>query len=121
MVVAIDEKQIGKLRLATSTYDHAVAGIISGAGGVRPGVTLTQENTVADGKHPIAMSGRVWCYVDADANGPVVPGDLLTSSNTPGHAMKATDATRSHGTILGKAMSPLNKGKGLVLVLVNLH
>jgi hypothetical protein len=99
MVVAIDEKQIGKLRLATSTYDHAVAGIISGAGGVRPGVTLTQENTVADGKHPIAMSGRVWCYVDADANGPVVPGDLLTSSNTPGHAMKATDATRSHGTI----------------------
>lgn len=121
MVVTIDEKQVGKLRLATSAYDHAVAGIISGANGVKPGVTLTQEGTVADGKFPVAMSGRVWCYVDADANGSVVAGDLLTTSATPGYAMKATDTSKSHGAILGKAMSSLPKGKGLVLVLVNLH
>ena len=121
MVVAIDEKQTGKLRLASSAYDHAVAGIVSGAAGVKPGVTLTQEGTVADGKFPVAMSGRVWCYVDADANGPVVPGDLLTTSVTPGHAMKATNPARTQGAIIGKAMTGLKEGKGLVLVLVTLQ
>ena len=47
---------------------------------------------------------------------------VLTTSETPGHAMAATDAARSHGAIIGKAMTPLARGdKGVVLVLVNLQ
>lgn len=121
MVVSIDPDRIGKLRIAAGAYDRTVAGIISGADGVTPGLVLGQKGTVADGEYPIANVGRVWCYVDADAGGPVVPGDLLTTSTTPGHAMKAADQTRSGGATLGKAMSRLEGGKGLVLVLVTLQ
>jgi len=50
-----------------------------------------------------------------------VPGDLLTTSDTPGHAMRATDRTRAYGATIGKAMSSLKDGRGLVLVLVSLQ
>lgn len=120
-VVSIDPQHIGKLRVSGRAYDATVAGIISGAGGVKPGLTLTQNDSVAHGEHPVAMNGRVWCYVDADAGGPVKAGDLLTTSNTPGHAMKVSDISRSHGAIIGKAMSSLESGRGLVLVLVSLQ
>lgn len=122
MVVCIDPAQTGKLRLSSRAYDTTVAGVVSGANGVSPGLTLTQErNPEADGEHLVALTGRVWAYVDADAGGPVVPGDLLTTSTTPGHAMKAGDHDRRPGATLGKAMSALESGRGLVLVLVNLQ
>ena len=58
----------------------------------------------------------------ADASkGPIQPGDLLTTSNTPGHAMKVTDYTRAQGATIGKAMGSLDEGQGLVLVLVALQ
>lgn len=121
MVVCIDADEPGDLRLSERAYDRTVAGIISGAGGVRPGVTLTQTGTVADGQHPVALTGRVWCYVDAGANGPITPGDLLTTSDVPGHAMRADSGSRANGAVLGKAMTALPSGRGLVLVLVNLQ
>jgi len=52
---------------------------------------------------------------------PIKPGDLLTTSDTPGHAMKVTEHPRAQGAILGKAMSSLESGTGLVLVLVTLQ
>ncbi len=76
---------------------------------------------MADGKHPVALTGRVWCLCDADANGPIQAGNMLTTSTTQGHAMKATDHSRAQGAIIGKAMSSLQRGKGLVLVLVSLQ
>lgn len=120
MVVVIDGDKIGALKVASAPYDHAVAGIISGANGVNTGLTLTQKGSPADGQLPIANVGRVWCYADADANGPIHAGDLLTTSATPGHAMKA-DPAHANGAVLGKAMSNLDHGKGLVLVLVGLQ
>jgi hypothetical protein len=69
----------------------------------------------------VALTGRVWCWCDADANGPIVAGDMLTSSDTPGHAMKATDRAQAYGATIGKAMSSLDSGRGLVLVLVGLQ
>jgi len=120
MVVVIDPDKVGELKVSVKAYDHAVAGIISGANGVNTGLTLTQKGSVADGTLPIANVGRVWCYVDADANGAIRAGDLLTTSNTPGHAMKA-DSTHANGAVLGKAMSSLESGKGMVLVLVGLQ
>ena len=120
MVVSIDPTSPGKLALSTQAYDRRVAGIISGAGGVKPGMMMSQAGTLADGQHPVALSGRVYCWVDASL-GAVEPGDLLTSSSTPGHAMKASDAAKVQGTIIGKAMTGLKDGKGLVLVLVTLQ
>jgi hypothetical protein len=117
MVVAIDPNAPGQLRLATAAYDRRVAGIISGAGGIKPGLIMGQEGTEAHGDHPVALAGRVYCLVDA-AYGAVEPGDLLTTSDTPGHAMKATDPAQAAGAIIGKAMTALEGGRGLVLVLV---
>lgn len=120
-VVAIDPNHPGKLRVATSAYDTTVAGIISGAGGVGTGMVMAHEGTVADGKHPVALTGRVFCKVDASSEA-IQPGDLLTTSDTPGHAMKVTDRNRAQGAILGKAMTALSQGeRGLVLVLVSLQ
>ncbi len=121
MIVCIDPEHPGKLRLAASEYDPTVAGIISGAGGVAAGLRLKHEGTLADGDRPVALSGRVYCWVDADASGPIRPGDLLTTSATRGHAMRACDPRRMPGSVLGKAMTPLGHGKGLVLVLVSLQ
>lgn len=120
MVMSIDPSNPGHLCIASSAYDKCVAGIVSGAGSVRPGIVLKQENTIADGNHLIALSGRVYCLVDASA-GPVMPGDLLTTSGKPGYAMKAADPARTQGAVIGKAMTALENGDGLVLVLVSLQ
>ncbi len=121
MVVRLDKNNLGELRVSDSAYDRSVAGIISGANGINPGLTLTQTGTVADGQYPVALTGRVWCLVDADANGAVQVGDLLTTSNTPGHAMRVDQHDRAAGAIIGKAMSSLKEGRGMVLVLVSLQ
>ena len=75
---------------------------------------MGQKGSEADGARPVALNGRVYCWVDA-STAPIEPGDLLTSSDTPGHAMRASDYTKARGAILGKAMSPLKTGRGLVL------
>ena len=118
-VVVIDEENPGQLKLSAEAYDRRVAGVISGAGGVNPGLSLSQQG-VMEGDQHVALTGRV--YVQADASsGPIKPGDLLTTSDNPGHAMKVTDHTRAQGAILGKAMTALAEGEGLVLVLVTLQ
>jgi hypothetical protein len=121
MVVVIDPENPGQLVPATAAYDKKVAGVISGAGGVATGMMMGHSGTIADGAHAVALTGRVYCLVDA-ADCAIEPGDMLTTSATPGHAMKASDEGRSHGAVIGKAMTALPRGeKGLVLVLVNLQ
>jgi hypothetical protein len=118
-VVVIDEEHPGQLKLSTRAYDTQVAGIISGANGVNTGLAMLQEGSLDAGEN-VALTGRV--YVQADAShGAISPGDLLTTSDTPGHAMKVTDHNKAQGAILGKAMSPLKSGTGMVLVLVSLQ
>jgi hypothetical protein len=118
-VVVIDEQHPGRLKRSTKAYDRRVAGIVSGANGINPGISLHQEGVIAGGQN-VALSGRV--YVQADAsNGAIQPGDMLTTSDTPGHAMKGTDHARAQGAVIGKAMSPLAEGTGMVLVLVSLQ
>ena len=118
-VVVIDDEHPGRLKRSRNAYDTRVAGIISGANGVNPGIALHQEGLLEGGQN-VALSGRV--YVQADASGgPIKPGDLLTTSDTPGHAMKVTEHTRAQGSVIGKAMSSLNQGMGMVLVLVTLQ
>jgi len=118
-LVVIDDEHPGKVKLSAQAYDSRVAGIISGANGVKPGITLRQE-AVLDGGQLVALSGRVYALADATTN-PIKPGDLLTTSDKPGHAMKVTDHELARGAIIGKAMSALPSGQGMVLVLVSLQ
>jgi hypothetical protein len=119
MVVEIDSDNPGQLHLAHGAYNRRVAGVVSGANGLSAGAILGNLPGHEDAP-PIALSGRVWVYCDA-SNGAIQPGDLLTTSDTPGHAMKVTDYPRAQGAILGKAMGALDEGHGLVLVLVTLQ
>lgn len=118
-VVIIDDEHPGRLKLSVRAYDKRVAGIVSGANGVNTGIALEQAGLLDQGQH-VALSGRV--FVRADARfGAIKPGDLLTTSDTPGHAMKVSDHGQAQGAILGKAMSGLSEDKGFVLVLVTLQ
>lgn len=120
MVVCIDPSKPGALAVSRKAYDRKVAGILSGAGGVEPGMRMGQDGSAADGEHPVALTGRVYCLADA-SQGAIEPGDLLTTSGVAGHAMKVRDHQRAQGAVIGKAMSSLETGQGLVLVLVNLQ
>ena len=120
MVVSIDPEQPGKLKVAKNAYDRTVAGIISGANGINPGLSMAQQDSIADGSHPVALTGRLYALADA-SYGAIEPGDMLTTSDTQGHVMKVTDHDRAQGAIIGKAMTPLDSGKGHVLVLVTLQ
>lgn len=121
MVVSIDPHHEGLLRLASSQYDRTVVGVVSGANGVEPGLTLRMTGGNLDRSHPVALTGRVWAWCDADAGGPIAAGDLLTTSGTPGHAMRVRNHDLARGAILGKAMSSLESGRGQVLILVALQ
>jgi len=118
-VVVIDDQNAGQLKISERAYDTGVAGIVSGANGIKPGISLSQQGVLEGGQN-VALSGRVYVLADA-SNGPIKPGDLLTTSSTPGHGMKVTNHSKAQGAILGKAMSSLKEGKGMVLVLVSLQ
>jgi hypothetical protein len=115
-VLVIGER--GTLRACAEEYDKRVAGVVSGAGSTTPGIVL--DNGAADVGVPVALSGKVHCLVDAHASS-IAVGDLLTTSSATGHAMKACDAGRYIGSILGKALAPLTAGRGLIPILVALH
>jgi hypothetical protein len=118
-VVVIDEQTPGQLKLSRRAYDKRVAGVVSGAGGIKSGLVLSQKGTLDQGVN-VALSGRVYALANC-LNGPIRPGDMLTTSDTPGYVMKATDPERSYGAVIGKAMSSLQSGEGLILVLVTLQ
>jgi hypothetical protein len=107
----------GNLCASDVPYDTRVAGVVAGAGTLTPAVVLQR---VPSRKHrsPIALVGKVFCKVDATF-GEVVAGDLLTTSSTPGHAMKASDKSRALGAIVGKALAGLGAGPGLIPILVS--
>jgi len=107
-----------RVRLGHCAYDRRVAGVISGAGSCRPGLVLDRQATPR--RWPLALVGKVWSKVDA-GYGPIVVGDLLTTSPTPGHAMRAADPARAFGAVLGKALGELTSGRGLLPVLVTLQ
>jgi len=118
-LMVIDDAHPGQLKPSESAYDTKVAGVVSGAGGINPGMTLNQSGML-EGDISVAIAGRV--YVKAEAlSAPIKAGDLLTSSAITGTAMKATDRTLVQGAIIGKAMTGLDTGQGLVLVLVSLQ
>ena len=116
-VVVIDAQ--GALRQCETAYDRKVAGVVSGAGEYRSGIVLDKQPS-QQGRAPVALVGKVYCKVDARYS-PIEVGDLLTSSPTAGHAMKARDPREAFGAVLGKALRPMATGCGLIPILVALQ
>ncbi|MGH6813364.1 MAG: hypothetical protein ACREDM_13850, partial [Methylocella sp.] len=109
----------GALQQSQRAYDKRVAGVISGAGGYKPGIVLDRQEP-QNNRMPIALMGKVYCKVDAQ-DGAIEVGDLLTTSPTPGHAMKAADPLKASGAVIGKALRPLKDGQGLIPILIALQ
>jgi hypothetical protein len=116
-VLVIDER--GSLRESRDAYDKKVAGVVSGAGDYKHSILLDNQPH-SEGRVPVSLVGKVYCKVDAKYS-PIKVGDLLTTSPTPGHAMKATDSSRAVGAVLGKALRPLRSGRKLIPMLVSLQ
>ena len=109
----------GRLVESQRAYDRKVAGVISGAGNLKPGILLDKEKSSAN-RLPVALVGKVYCKVDAE-RAPIEVGDLLTTSATAGHAMKAQEPFEAFGAVIGKALRPLGAGRGLIPILVALQ
>lgn len=116
-VMVIDDE--GKLRPSREAYDRRVAGVLSGAGDLKPGIVLGKDRARTDRK-PVALVGKVYCQADAQFAA-IGVGDLLTTSPTLGHAMKAADPLRAFGAVIGKALRPLATGQGLIPILIALQ
>lgn len=118
LLVSLDPSNPGKLKISTEAYDKKIAGILSGANGIKPGILMSQDQTVADGENLVTLSGRT--YVKANTtNGSIKIGDSITSSKVEGEAMRATKKKKSRGAIVGKALTGLEDGSGYILVLVS--
>lgn len=107
------------LQVSQAAYDRRVVGVVAGAAGNKPGIVLGKRLSRGDRK-AIALLGTVYCKVDADY-GVIDTGDILTTSPTEGHAMKAKDPLRAFGAVIGKALRPHKDGRGLIPVLVALQ
>lgn len=118
-VVVLDSTKSNQVIAATQSYDSRVAGVIS----LQPGIALGEQ---AEGRVLVATTGRVKVKVDA-TNGPIQIGDLLVTSDREGFAMKSmpveVGGVRIHrpGTLIGKALEPLAKGTGEILVLLSMQ
>ena len=134
-VLVIDAERSGLLKRSRTASDTAAFGVVA----ADPGVVLGAEqvsigetmgargselassdaaNAGETRQVPVAMTGLVKCKADA-SYGEIRPGDLLSTSPTPGHAMRVDDP--QPGTILGKALEPLEVGTGLIRILVTLR
>jgi hypothetical protein len=109
----------GEVRASDAAYDKRVVGVVSGAGHYRPGIVLDRSSDPKQ-RSTIGLLGKVFCKVDA-RNAPVGVGDLLTTADAPGYAMKAVDPARAFGAVLGKALRPLQSGQGLIPILIALQ
>jgi hypothetical protein len=118
-LVVLDHTKSNHVIASSQAYDTRVAGVIS----ERPGIALGEAG---DKKVLVATTGRVRLMVDA-SKGPIQIGDLLVTSDIPGVAMKSeainVGGVQIHrpGTLVGKALEPLDKGQGKILVLLSLQ
>jgi len=106
----------GRLTRSTRPYQTSVVGVYSTRPGFLGGAGDDADPT---GKIPLAIMGVVPVKASAE-NGPIRPGDLLVASATPGHAMRA-GPNPPQGTVIGKALEGLEKGTGVIQMLVVLQ
>ena len=115
--IDLDSANPSSVTATSMAYDQRVIGVVSGAGGVEPGIIMSQDGSTAEGDLPIAMKGRVNVWCSADENGPIGKGDALVSSRIPGTAMKAS-GDYSELAVVGFALEDLPSRSGHVLMWV---
>ena len=118
-LLVIDPTANRRVALAQQPYSTLVAGIYSTKPGL-VGTTRKVDESAPQNEIPLAVVGIVPCKVTTE-NGAIRVGDLLVTSSTSGHAMKGTDRSKMLGAVVGKALEPLEEGKGVVQVLVTLQ
>ncbi len=124
-------------------YQTSVLGVVSTKPHMVMGMELVMDEETGEAIPEVratrlALTGRVPVKV-TDENGPIRPGDLLTTSSTGGHAMKwslldvnqATDFEslrsivaeneRRRNAVIGKALGSHTSGTGTVMVLISLQ
>jgi hypothetical protein len=116
-VMVLDQEDT--LHQSTEAYDKKVVGVVSGAGGYKAGIVLDKKPEETN-RIPVALMGKVYCKVDAQYS-PIEVGDLLTTSSTPGYAMKASDPLKTFGAVMGKALRRLESGRGVIPILATLQ
>lgn len=109
---------VDEVAVAAEACDRRVIGIAAGAGGLRSALRLGMRPGTE--RIPVAVAGRAYCKADA-AHGAIGLGDLLTTSSTLGHAMRVADPAQAAGAIIGKALAKLERGTGLIPVLLALR
>jgi hypothetical protein len=124
-VVVMDETSPEKLKKSCKKEDSTVVGIVC----TNPGMILNKiqdddwMKPIPDTNKMVALVGRVPCKV-CDENGPIHIGDMLTTSSTPGYAMRASPIIISGkeiyqtATIIGKSMGILESGQGMITVFI---
>jgi hypothetical protein len=118
-VVVLDPNHSNQVTTSFKGYDTRVAGVVS----AKPGLVLGEGGA---GKAMIATVGRVKVKVDATRQ-PIHVGDLLVTGTLEGTAMKSEPVNiggvemHRPGTLIGKALEPLEKGTGEILVLLSLQ
>jgi len=110
-VVVADPARPETVMRTAKPYDTAVVGVVS----TDPAITLSKSK----GSVPLALAGRVPIKASAE-NGPIRPGDLLTTSGTPGYAMRCGSRERCQGAIVAKSLGALESGTGTITALVML-
>jgi len=95
-VLEHDPDRPGCYRLSSSPQSMLIAGVVS----TEPGVVLGER----------AIEG-----------GPILPGDLLVSSSTPGDAMCWAGDEACACALVGKALEPMTEVFGVILVLLSAH
>ncbi len=104
-VVSVDSDNSQYVQRATVPHDDSLIGVVS----TDPAQVLNPD----DPGYPIALGGRVPVKVNLEG-GAIEPGDKLTSSSTPGEAMKATGP----GMIIGTAMTGYDGSQSSAEVIV---
>jgi hypothetical protein len=118
-VVVVDAERSNEVIASSQAYDTKVAGVVS----AQPGLVLGEAGA---SKVMVATTGRVKVKVDA-SRGPIRIGDLLVTSEMKGYAMKSEPVLingrqfHSPGTLIGKALEPLAKGTGEIMVLLSMQ
>jgi hypothetical protein len=122
VISTVDDR---KIALCSTPNATTVAGVYA----TKPGVLMSPSSAEDDisALIPMGVLGIIPTKVCAE-NGTIRRGDLLVTSSTPGHAMKALPVRVGGvdiyptGAVLGKALQNFDgTGTGMIEVLVNVR
>ena len=116
-VLVISTTSDRRVEQSSEAYSTLVAGVYA----TKPGVVLSEFGAAEapDDHVPMGVVGVVPTKVTGEG-GPIRRGDLLVTSSTQGHAMKANPDKLGFGMMLGKALENFDRsGSGVIKVLVN--